>query len=323
VTTALDDQAQHPPPPAATAGVVADDVDLYCPECGYHLRGIEAITRCPECGLSIDREGVARSQIPWVHRTHIGRIRAYWRTLLLATLRPRKLAAEAAGRVEFRDAQRFRLVTASVAAAPFVAGAIAAMIATRGTGIFAMIAPSSIPGWLMYGRPSPALDLMIPWEAGLTMYPTVPLVVLLLFILFTGVHTYWFHPKHLAVVRQNRAVALAYYGCAPLALLPVPALLCGGVAILHAMKLNDRSTGTWAFVRVAEIATILAAIAVFVLIWRSIMTLLRRTTQPGLGRQLLAGAVIPLEWILCAVLALFAIPWVVGYFRLVITSLQD
>jgi hypothetical protein len=320
----LDDQAQHPPPPpAAAAEAVAGDADLFCPECGYHLRGIAAIARCPECGLPIDRKGVARSQIPWAHRTHIGRPRAYWRTLWLATLRPRALAAEAAGRVEYRDAQRFRLATAFIAAAPFLVGAVAAMVATRGTGIFTMIAPSSIPGWLMSGRPSPALDLMIPWESGLTMYPTVPLAVLLLFVLLTGVHTYWFHPKRLPVVRQNRAVALAYYGGAPLALLPVPALLSGAVAVLHATELNNRSTATWSFVRVVEITTILAALAVVTLTWRSIMTLMSRTTQPGLGRLLLAGALIPLEWILCAAVALFATPWVIGYFRLVVTSLQD
>jgi hypothetical protein len=32
----------------------------------------------------------------------------------------------------------------------------------------------------------------------------------------TGLHTYWLHPRHLSVERQNRAVALGYYACGPL-----------------------------------------------------------------------------------------------------------
>ena len=102
---AIDDSA--PPSAPAQLATTADD-ELFCPECGYDLRGIENITRCPECGLAIDPEGLARSQIPWVHRRHLGRFRAYWRTMWLSTFRPRKIAAEAARRVSYPDAQRFR-----------------------------------------------------------------------------------------------------------------------------------------------------------------------------------------------------------------------
>ena len=83
--------------------------ELFCPECGYDLRGTEHTDRCPECGTAIDRSAIAaESRIPWVHRAAIGRLRAYRRTVWLATLRPRRLGAEAARPVSYAAARRFR-----------------------------------------------------------------------------------------------------------------------------------------------------------------------------------------------------------------------
>lgn len=300
-------------------GIASGDVDLFCPDCGYHLRGIESIDCCPECGLAIDRTGVARSQVPWAHRRHIGRFRAYWRTVWLATLHPRKLAAESVRRVEYRDAQRFRYVTAVLAAAPVVAGLIVAMVAQGSSGFFSVVAPFALS---TFGPPPAGMDVLIPWESGMTFYPVAPVAVLLLCVLVTGVHTYWFHPNRLPVVRQNRAVALAYYGCAPLALSPVAVLLFAAVAGMSIAGLNDPANASWAVVRILTIALVLSTLAVVVLTWRTMMTLLNRTTHPGLGRLLLAGALIPFEWLFCAALALVAFPWVMGFFRLVINSLR-
>jgi hypothetical protein len=328
MTSTVDEQPTTTPPtapPTATVpseGAASDDVDLFCPGCGYHLRGIEGIDCCPECGLAIDRTGVALSQIPWAHRRHIGRFRAYWRTVWLASLNPRKLAAESARRVGYRDAQRFRMITAVLAAAPIIAGVTAAFVLSRSAGMFTVLMPSAIPGWAMYGNPTPSLDVLIPWEAGMTLYPMAPLAVLLLCILITGVHTYWFHPRRLPVVRQNRAVALAYYACAPLALSPVPVLLFAAVTGMNLAGLDDSAKESWVVVRILAIAFVLTTLAVITLTWRSMMTLLSRTTQSGVGRLLVAGALIPVEWILCAGLALVAVPWVIGFVRLVISSLR-
>src|SRR3954466_6785156 len=90
---------------------------LYCPDCNYDLRGIGEADRCPECGLAIDRDELATSRIPWVHRHRIGRFRAYWRTVWLAMVRTKSLGREVHRPVAYADAQRFRVVTCLLACA--------------------------------------------------------------------------------------------------------------------------------------------------------------------------------------------------------------
>jgi hypothetical protein len=296
--------------------------ELFCPECGYNLHALEGIDRCPECGLRIDRHGFARSRIPWVHRRHVGRIRAYWRTVWLATLRPRELAAEAARRVNYTDAQRFRWVTAFVAAAPVMAGLVAAMLIYGSAAFFSVINPAVFPGWAMGGNPSALFDFLIPWDAGATWPPVLPLTTLLAFILVTGVATYWFHPKHLPVVRQNRAIALGYYGCGPLALVSVPALAFIALALMKEAGLDNQANASWAVVRVVEIFGWVTGFLVVAAFWRSTMVLLHRTTESKVGRLISAGLLIPLQWVFCAALVLAVVPWVIGYLRLVVGSLR-
>ena len=159
-STALSASADFRPEP------VGAEEDLFCPQCGYNLHALEGITRCPECGLEIDREGFARSRIPWVHRRHVGRVRAYSRTVWLATARPATVAAEASRRVNYTDAQRFRYFTAVVAAAPVIAGIGGAMAWYGSPALFGLIKPSVFPSWIMSGRPSRGFDLFVPWDAG-------------------------------------------------------------------------------------------------------------------------------------------------------------
>lgn len=305
--------------PASSPPAASDD--LYCPACGYNLHAIEGIARCPECGLAIDRAGLARSRIPWVHRRHVGRIRAYWRTLWLATLHPATLAAEASRRVDYRDAQRFRFVTAAVAAAPIVAALVGAMLWYGSAAIFSAATPALLSGWAGTGPASTWWDARIPWEAGATWSPVIPLAAILAVVLVTGVASYGFHPGSIPVVRQNRAIALSYYGCAPMALVSIPIVLAVAVKVMREAGLDNQANATWTIVRLLNIGVAISGALLFVAAWRSTMTLLRRTTHAGPGRTIVAGAMIPLAWLGCAVLVLAVLPWVVGFFRLVISSL--
>jgi hypothetical protein len=323
-----------PPAPAEPAAAEppgetpVDAVELFCPQCGYSLRGIEGAVRCPECGLEIDRVGFAKAHIPWVYRRHIGRVVAYWRTVRLATGRPGQLAAEASKPVSYRDAQRFRLVTSVVAAAPAAAPLVGMMFWYGSAGFLNVAAPAVLAS-VMFGATAPGrpaavlLNVLIPWEAGATLPPVLPLALFVGASLVSGVASYWFHPKGLPVVRQNRAIALSHYACAPLFFLPVPAIAFMLVALLQQIALQDPSrTGFGPFVTFFTTTGVVTLVAVAGLFLRSTLVLLRRTTHSSLTRVAVAGVVLPVLWFLCAVLALVVLPWVVGFVRLVITSLR-
>ena len=318
------------PPPADSppAAAIDDTPELFCPQCGYSLRGIEAAARCPECGLEIDRVGFAKSRIPWAYRRHIGRLVAYWRTVWLATLRPGQLAAEAAKPVGYGDAQRFRLVTSAIAAAPLAGMLVGLMFGYGSAGFLNVSAPALLAN-LMYGGTAPGrphavlLNLLIPWEAGATLPPVMPLALFLAASMVSGVASYWFHPRGLPVVRQNRAIALSHYACAPLFFLPLPACSLALVALLQAIALDDPGRkGFGPLITIFTVAGSTGLVAVAGLFVRSTLVLLRRTTQSSPARVAAAAVSLPVLWAACAALALVALPWVVGFIRLVITSLR-
>ena len=188
-----DDTQKHAAPDAGERLAYADD--LYCPECGYSLRGLTS-DRCPECGLLLDFIESETSLIPWERRREIGGRRAYWQTLALVIFR-KKLFCRAVYRpVSYADAQRFRWVSILHAYVPMLL-ALAVVHAAH---------PDMLPR---------AAD-----ETGWWFVIFVCVCVLLALLTITGVPSYFFHPRHLSTEQQNRAVAISYYGCAELSLTP-------------------------------------------------------------------------------------------------------
>jgi hypothetical protein len=316
-----------PPESAALADVPAPP-DLFCAECGYDLRGSEHADRCPECGTVIDRSrAAAQSRIPWDHRATLGRLRAYRRTFWLAVLRPKRLGAEAARPVSYRSARRFRVVTALVAGLPPAGLLVATMVLLGGTGFLGVVQYNPFPGPRATSGLSIAYDLLIPWEAGATLPPVMPIGILLFTVLASGVAGYWFHPGSLPVVRQNRAVALAQYACAPLVWLWVPlaaiAACEAAVVVLATAGLGRRDVPIGeGVVTAVEQVSVLAALLVLLAWWRATLSLLRASTHAGAGRMVSAAVFIPLAWAACGVLALIVFPWVVGYVSLIVGSLS-
>jgi hypothetical protein len=298
--------------------------DIACPQCGYDLRAIDS-DRCPECGHAIDRAGLAQSRIPWTFRRPggIGRWRAYWRTVALATWRGKQLAAEIDRPVEPRDARRFATVTALIASVPFALFFIATVIESGGTNFINPLA--GIPGPSKRGGSGeellpPMPDLNVPYAAGLTRWPVVPIAIVLFAWLATRAPRLWFRWGAPAATpqRRDRAEALSYYTCAPL-VLAIPSILCilGGLGLMY---LHPGSTGNeWDVITAIVVGSSLIVIAIIIW-WFNVLRLLRRTVGAPMPRVLWTAVALPLSWYACGAIAFLAFPWVAGLLWLMIES---
>ena len=271
---------------------------IVCPECGYDLQGITS-ERCPECGTAIDRSSLAESRIPWEHRKQIGRVRAYRRTIWLVMARLKDLASESARPVNYAAAQRFRWVTILL-----VVLSMAAMI-----GITLAVAS---PGGRKQGLENFATAFLVPEELRPWVPPLAFLGFFLALIVATGVPSYFFHPRSLPVVQQNRAVALSYYTSGMLTwAAAMVVLLWAGVLVYS--YLDDRTQRVlWTPSVIADLFFGLSALLLIVGWWWKAIALLGRTTRCGYLRRIALGATM----VLClpiGVLLVLGLPWALGY----------
>src|SRR5262245_46881790 len=126
--------------------------ELYCPECGYDLQGLGS-DRCPECGHEIDRTTLGQSVLPWVQRKSVGTYRAFWKTVSMATFRPKFLAREMSSPARFDDAVKFRRLVVLHALVPL--GLLATVLyiiilyeARLGQGVARLWTVNDLPGSL-------------------------------------------------------------------------------------------------------------------------------------------------------------------------------
>ena len=263
--------------------------DLYCPECGYSLRGLTS-NRCPECGLILDFIESATTLIPWERRREIGRLRAYWQTVFQVMFRNKVFCRAAYRSVSHRDAQRFRWVTILHVFVPLLL---------------------SLLGWLVF---SAATLANTADEMGGGWFIVVcGLGVLLALIAVTGLPSYFFHPRFLTIDRQNRAVALSYYGCAALACTPA-ALLLMWVTIAIGETQHDLDL-------VLYLLTEFAFIAVCLLSWVDLVEIAQRTLRRPSAVAKVA-LLVPVSWVIAAGLTVVGLPFAVYFVGLVVYSLE-
>lgn len=291
----------------------AAEGELFCPNCAYDLRAIPS-NRCPECGETFDRTTLAVSRIPWTHRRELGRIRAFLRTLWLATRRPDVIARESARPVSSKDAQRFRWTVVFIAWLP-----IAVTAATWWLGWVGPMLRNK------YGNPwqaDPLLRLSRGSMDGSYYLMTAPgslalsvLSVLLWLLIATGVSSYFFYPKSLPLIRQDRAVALSYYAAAPLAFLPLVQAWFLALAIFTLstgwnLETLYRASRNFQVFWLGACATGLAIVVLWLV---NTLRIVHGTTHAGPAKLFATGLVLPLLWLLSAPLIFVLLHAIVGF----------
>ncbi len=273
---------------AVAAAVIVDD--FFCPECAYNVRGVTGDC-CPECGYSLETIRSSETRLPWAVRDRIGRVRAYWRTVRMVMFRQRRLCEEIARPISFADSQKFRWVTIALAYAPVLVSTLIAYATVK----------------------APFDDAMFDGLYA-AVWPTAVLHVC--FVLYlaaaTGVPSYFFHPRFLPVGLQNRAVALSYYGCAPLAWLFVVLVVASLAAAMdmHARGLSVIVLGVW---------TMIAAL--YLPWWLVLRRIARRTMPHSPLRLAVISVAVPALWLALALLIFLIVPAVAFYVALMIASM--
>jgi hypothetical protein len=282
----------------------ASTADLFCPGCGYNLRGIES-ERCPECGLIADRQSLSKWVLPWPGRAWIGRWRAFWRTVNLVTFRPSALAVEMTRPTQFFDAILFRRIVVSSLLIPagITATAIYFSFIVRPYGDMRDLWIAT--DWL--GSILQLFGVVVIW------------VCLALFLLTaTAIPGYFFRPPTLTTVQQNRAVALSYYSCAPLV---YTVGTCGWACLIFALFASRDLTSPlqWAFVLIVAPAPVLIELYVAS---RVPVAILKATTPCGVARRIALACVLPPAWMVLALIFLWVVPAAYVTLALMILSLR-
>jgi hypothetical protein len=295
---------------------VSDAPALLCPACGFDLRAATT-DRCSVCGLVIDRDTLRESGLPWAHRRRFGRVRAFASTVLDVTLDRRAIRHEFAKPQELADAAAFRRINTLIVAAALFALFAFVVFGAAGHG-FADLTIQPIPAFTFGRAAQPfdgwVLDLAVPWFAGATLVPVLPVCLVLLAARLTGLQRHVIRLPDASPDQRRRALALAHYAAAPLTL-----LLPGFLTVIGAAWALPHSRRLGVALGFVGVPLVLAAFGVT--LWRTGQWL-DRTRHCGLGRALLAALELLALWIVGAIVLLGLLPWCVGFLCLVFDSLR-
>jgi hypothetical protein len=216
--------------------------------------------------------------------------------------------------IDARDGRNFATRVAWIVALPAMVIVLGVMAREGGTNIFNPFRqqPGMTTTWT--GLTRSATDLLLPYAAGVTLWPVMPLAMALTAWLITRAPAICFSfgdREAQAAEPRRRAEALSYYTIAPLVFLPVAAL-CWIIPVF----------GDWDDVRFWIIAGLVLMLLCVLASWVSTLELLRRALQPSAGRIIGTIALIPMLWALCIGVGAFVMPWVVGLVWLMIDSLR-
>ena len=283
-----------------------DDDPPLCPNCGYDLRGFRA-ERCSECGQTIDWAALAVSAFPWPGRRELGRVRAYLRTLWLVTINSRRLAYEAVKPQTFADARNFRRITAVILAMVLL-GAFAVIVIAQNGLVFMAVQPEPL-------QVSPSstqwmYDLAVPWSAGATLWPVIPVCLVFLAFGIASAAQSLFRAPAASARQQDRAAAISCYAIAPLAgFLPITLLwalwLYAEEAKRFGTPLFAAAGALWLLVTIARI-----------LQWVS------RSSHCGFTGILFALVRLVGLWLLYILVLLGVLPWCVGFLWIIADSFR-
>lgn len=288
--------------------------DLFCPACGYNLRGGVG-ERCPECGKAYDISTLSASRIPWTNRQQIGRLRAFIRTIWIATAHPRRIADSLQAELTLRDGRLFLVI--SMAPVAVVLHELLTPVGREKTITELMI---------QWGGPMGAewpVDVLYPLYRGLSLWPVCVCVAtglsLSLGLMPARVALFGGYPE---AIRQ-RIIAGAHYLSG--------AWIGGGlvgvvVSVIFALLLLAMSGKSWTldtWIRVAGHAPLYLIPATTVLIWFRAWWVYRRAAAVLSGRRAFPlWLLVPLLLLLYLFVWLAMLPWCIGLLILITSTLR-
>ena len=296
----------HPPGELQVTAAGGDAVAPTCPRCEYDLRALPPGSgRCPECGLPIDPGNIPASQVPWAHRSRIGTVSAYVRTVAMVSTRSDRFAAQLGRPVERADGRSFWLVTLALLMLPVV------FLAVVGEVFDSKTVDAAARG-VAEGKAT--------WEAWVTptlfgLQPAAVRVVCAVacLVAVTSPPFPLYRTRPLPPELDHRLASLGYYACAPLVLVPVA---CAAFVLAALLVPGDRFLVTAALLLAGAVA-VLTVVA-----WWWVQVRLMHRATGSAWRAMRFAVLLPVFWFSLAFLFLFVVPWVVGYCEILLSTLS-